>query len=87
MGPQKKNIISLSLKDQGSANTELYFSESEKGGGGGSQKSELETSKTTQQLQNHFIVCLINFAELPFSETAARRNADGISSRSIRIWR
>jgi hypothetical protein len=45
---KKHNLaLSLSLRDQGSANTKLYFSESEKGGGG-SQKSKLETSKNTQ---------------------------------------
>jgi hypothetical protein len=55
MGPQKKNIISFSLflslsfseiKDLQTLN--FFFSESEKGGVGGSQKSKLKTSKTTQ---------------------------------------
>jgi hypothetical protein len=44
---KKHNLaLFLSLRDQGFANTEFYFSESEKGGGG-SQKSKLKTSKTT----------------------------------------
>jgi hypothetical protein len=42
---KKKNIISLSLRDQGSANTELFFllKLKRRGGGKKSQKSKLET--------------------------------------------
>jgi hypothetical protein len=50
----KKNIISLSLflslRDQGSTNIELYFSESEMGGGGGMPKIK------TQNFKNYSIV-------------------------------
>jgi hypothetical protein len=45
---KKKNIISLSLRDQGSANTELFFSPETEKEGGGEEKPKIKTSKTTQ---------------------------------------
>jgi hypothetical protein len=58
---KKKNIISLSLRDQGSANTELFFLLKLKRRGGGKEKPKIKTGnfKNYSVATKSFIVSLI----------------------------